>query len=305
MKRVVLNIVLSLLALLAATSCNIKEDISNCPGSMILDYSAYPEEVLDDIEDSESIDVFIFDNDDVCCDIRSFTYGELREVGFEFTLPIKYRNYNAVVWQGLNSDRYNSSTMVLGQSLEEFYMKLIYDRATDCYKGVPDPLWATPLEPIEYCAKITRHRVYMTRLHTEVYVNIQEKYDDGRYVDLDIDDYSVRIEAADNAYHIDRSIDESSIMLCYNNIGHDVGALRLTPQMNCRLVVGGMNFNIDLIEYMLATKVSDEFTDQQFLDRNKVWDINIVVKEVVGGGCIALGININGWVKWFSSEDLS
>lgn len=312
--------------MLGVVSCNIKEDMSDCPGRIILDYSAYPDEILDDIAADEQIDLFIFDHSGICIDIRTFTYGALSEQGFEFELPINYRNYNAVVWQGLNSENYTSNRMVLGESYENFYLRLVYDTALDSYSCVPDPLWASPLEPIEYCAKITRHRVYMTRLHTEIDVSVQEKLSDGTLVDLEIDEFRPIIHACNNVYHTDYDVSEESIMLDYtaedepmtlsddSHICSCVGTLRITTDMECKLEVEssdgtnitiGGNEELDLVEYMLATKTDSSISDQVFLDLNKVWEINLIVSKLSNDRYISLGISINGWVRWFSSSDLN
>ncbi len=303
MKKLVLNIGLSLLTLFGVSSCNIKEDMSDCPGRMILDYSAYSDLILDDIAADEQINVFIFDANGICCDIRTFTYGTLCNQGLEFELPITYRGYNAVVWQGLDSEKYESSTMMLGESYDDFYLTLLSENSN--YTGALAPLWVSPLEPIEYCAKITRHRVYMTRLHTEIRISLQESLTDGSLVELDMNDYSVTIEAANNIYHTDYTISDESSIIQYSNDGAELGTLRLMPDMECLLNIEEVDRQIDLIEYMLATKTDSSISDQEFLDLNKVWDISLIVKEQSGDGYIAVGIVINGWVKWFSSSDLS
>ncbi|MFI3265147.1 MAG: FimB/Mfa2 family fimbrial subunit [Rikenellaceae bacterium] len=292
-----------LFILLGALSCNIKEDMSDCPGSMILDYSSYSQLVLDDIAADEQIKVFIFDSNGICCDVRSFTYGGLSEVGLEFELPITYRGYNAVVWHGAESEKYESSTMMLGESYEDFQLTLLAENSN--YSGALAPLWASPLEPIEYCAKITRHRVYMTRLHTEINITLQESLSEGGFAELDVNDYTMTIEAANNVYHTDYTISDKSSTIRYSNDGSELGTLRLTPDMECLFNCEDVDCQIDLIEYMLSTKTDSSISDQEFLDLNKVWNISLVVKEQSNSKYIALGIIINGWVRWFSSSELN
>lgn len=336
MKNLVLNIGLSLLLFFGAVSCNIKEDISNCPGSIILDYSAYSSEILDDIGADEQIKVFIFDPEGICVDIYSFTYGSLQETGLEFEVPIAYSDHNVVVWQGLESADYTSNRMVVGESYENFYLRLVYDTSTLSFNQVPDPLWASAYEPIEFCAKITRHRIYMTRLHTQVNVSVQQKMTDGSLVSLTTDDFHIAINACNNVYHTDYSIDEGSVALEYNDDEQydspaatlsltdeiaEAGTLRITPTMECTLSVEGVDGSdisiggstmLDLVSYMLATKSDDSISDQRFLDLNKVWDLNLIIVEssepsdpTVKNGYVALSIEINGWVMWFSSSELS
>ncbi len=292
-----------LLVLLGAVSCNIKEDMSDCPGRMILDYSAYSDLILDDIAANEQVRVFIFDLNGICCDVRKFTYGELQAMGMEFKLPITYRGYNAVVWHGTDSENYDCESMAIGTSLVDFYLSLIVQSKS--YRGAPDPLWASPLEPIEYCAKITRHRVYMTRLHTEIYLTFQEKLADGTLKELDANGFSATINVADNVYHTDYTISKKSSEVFFKSEGEEIGTLRLTPDMDCRLTVDGVDCDLDLVEYMLKTKTDSSQSDQKFLDINKVWEISLIVKEHTDGRYIALGISINGWVRWFSESDLS
>ncbi|MFI3295189.1 MAG: FimB/Mfa2 family fimbrial subunit [Rikenellaceae bacterium] len=331
-KKLVLNISLFLLVIQVFVSCNIKEDMSDCPGSIILDYSAYSDVILDEIESQTEVDIFVFDNDSICVEIYTFTYGDLEAMGFEFSVPIEYRGYNATVWQGLESSNYTSRRMVLGENYNNFYMRLVHNSESNSYTSVPDPIWASPLEPIDYCAKITRHRIYMTRLHTKVELNIQQKLSDNTLMDLDMEDYLVTIEAHNNVYHTDYTIDvEESVDLEYNNMteldsGKDlvcarVGTLRTAPDMDCtlyiepktsedsRIVIQGAS-ELDLIEYMLATKGDSSLSDQEFLDLNKIWQINVIVQEQQEPQSdeniyIALGISINGWVIWFTSSELS
>lgn len=152
--------------------------------------------------------------------------------------------------------------------------------------------------------------------------------EDGSLIDLDMEDYLVTIEAKNNVYQTDYTIDEKeSEELEYNNLeelesGEQlscgcVGTLRLTPDMDCVLYVEdlqnsgrqisvGGSTEIDLIEYMLATKNDSTLSDQEFLDRNKVWEIYLLVEQQDDDtGYVAINININGWVVWFSSSDLN
>lgn len=294
------------MVLYGAVSCNIKEDMANCPGRMILDYSDYPDDVLAAIGDEEQISVFIFDNDDICCDIRTFTYAELRNQGFEFQLPIWYRGYDAVVWQGLNSDAYRKSDMALGMSQADFTLKQISETSDQqlCV-GVPDPLWATDIEPIDYCAKITRHRVYMRRLHTEVQLRLQERFSSGNIVDIDPSKYTAKIVSRNSTYRTDYTLCDKCPRMTNINDMEEVGTLRIMTDRSCILSVGGVDREIDLVKYMLQTKMDATQSDQLFLDLNKVWDITLIVKESIGGGYAAVGININGWVTWFSESGLS
>ncbi len=292
-----------LFVFLGTVSCNIKEDMSDCPGRMILDYSAYSDLILDDIDASEQIRVFIFDPNGICCDVRDFTYGELQSMGMEFTLPIRYRGYNAVVWHGIESENYDSRSMAIGVSCEDFYLSLIAQNQS-C-QGALDPLWASQLEPIKYCAKITRHRVHMVRLHTEIRLTYQEKLADRSLKKIDARKFNATINAADDVYHTDYTISEEDSGMLFKSEGEDIGTLRLTPNMDCRLKVEGVDCNLDLIKYMLETKTDTSQSNQRFLDLNKVWEITLIVREKPASGYTALGIRINGWVRWFSESDLS
>lgn len=276
--------------------------MSDCQGAMILDYSAYSDVVLDAINYDEQIDIFVFDPNGICIKVYNFVYGEFQKSNFQFSLPIEYRGYNAVVWQGIRSENYDSSTMALGKRYENFYLNLLYDTATGSYAGVPDPLWASPIEPIDYCAKITRHRVYMTRLHTEVKLNLKMQLSAGSIVDLDANDYEAKITVANDSYNTDYTLNPECKSIDYTNIGADIGTLRLTTDMDCTLSVGEVS--LDLIKYMLATKTDSSLSDQEFLDRTKIWEIDLIVK-VSDKGYVAVMLSINGWVQWFSDGGLS
>ncbi len=311
--------------------------MSNCPGSIILDYTAYSSEILDDIGDDEEIDIFIFNPAGICVDMYTYTYGTLEAMGFEFELPITYSDHNVVVWQGLNSENYTSRRMTIGESYENFYLRLVYDTADASYNHVPDPLWASNYEPIEFCAKITRHRVYMTRIHTEIYLKVNCVTDSGNAEALMTDQYNAQIEAVNNVYQTDFTIcDEESIALVYEAESEaaqtltlsdsqeyaTLGTLRITTDEACSLeveledggkvTIAGQDY-LDLVNYMLATKTDSSISDQAFLDLNKVWDISLtVVKSDAGSddpaaqvGYVALSLQINGWVMWFSSSQLN
>lgn len=147
--------------------------MSNCPGTILLDYTLYSESILDEIDSNSVVNIYIFDSEDICSDIISYTYGELDKCDFEFEVPITYRNCNALVWHGGSSSEYDDSSMTIGTSLDDFYLKLNHNG--ESYSKVTELLWAAPLEEIDFCASKTRHRIYMTRLHTLLNLTLSQR----------------------------------------------------------------------------------------------------------------------------------
>lgn len=316
-----------LLLTLVLISCNIKEDMSNCPGTILIDYTSYSNDILNEIEDDEQVNIYIFDVDSICIEIYTFSYGELRDIDFEFEVPIQYNGLNAVVWHGNDSPDYSDRRMVIGENYENYYLRLNYNIATTDFTRVPSPLWASELEPIEYCASKTRHRVYMTRIHTLFNVNLRQQYPDGSIVELDMDDYLTAIYAQNDVYHTDYSVSRQSHLIEFTNEDEleentfldwaHVGTLRITPEMYCSMqitpidtpltpisVQGSTEF--DLVSFMLQSREDDdlddsEITDERFLDLNKIWNVDFLLDP----SYIALSLNINGWTIWFDDVDLN
>lgn len=305
------------------TSCNIKEDLSNCPGSILLDYTDYSQEILDEIDPTSMVYIYIFDTEDICTEIMSYTYGELEAIDFEFSVPRVYNGNNALIWHGVDDPDYDNSSMVKGALLDDFYLKLIHE--TSNFSEVTPLLWASELEPIEYCSTKTRHRIYMTRVHTLINLKLTQVNNDNTITQLDMNDYIVSLNAKNDIYHEDFTIDEESTEVIYTNLDEistvtlaeeleitHVGTLRLTPDMESLLTIrrvddgtivtiGGAE-GVDIIDYMLETKSdSDTNSEQRFLDLNKVWDIELMVDSYE----VALAITINGWTQWFDSKDLN
>ncbi len=228
-------------------SCNIKEDMSNCPGTILLDYTSYPKEILDEIDPDEQVSVYIFDTKGNCCKIYTYTYGELEDINFEFKVPIQYNGLNAVVWHGNDCKSYSCNEMAKGGNYKDFMLQLNYDIATTSFSRVPSSLWAAPLEPIDYCAAITRHRIHMTRVHTRINVNLRQKQVDGSIKELNMDDYQTTIFAKNDIYRTDYTISRQSHELQFNNTEEleqntyldwaHVGTLRITPEMDCTMQI--------------------------------------------------------------------
>ncbi len=342
MKISTLNIILAVVAILGLSSCNIKEDMSDCPGYILLDYTQYPDEVLEEIDPNEMVNIYIFDEEGICIDIISRSYGQLEAVSFQLTLPMEYNGKSLVVWQGTESEDYEITDMELGHSYDDFYLEL-ETLADSSFESAPSSLWASEYQTIEYCAAITRHRIYMTRINTEVNVSLDLRgYDDGVLTWLDMRNFDLTISAVDDTYHTDYTLSGECERVEYNNIEQleratdafewaHLGTLRLETDMRSRLRVysssGEELFVLDLVQYMLMTKTDSSMEDQRFLDLNKIWDITFILEESVptpdpepepepdptpdptpdpddDTGYVLLGLTINGWTTWFDSVDL-
>ncbi len=268
--------------------------MSDCPGYILLDYTQYPDEVLEDIGPSEIVNIYIFDEDGICIDIITRSYGELEAQSFQLTLPMSYNGKQLVVWHGNDSEDYNISDMELGRSYDDFYLEL-ETLADQTFDHVPAPLWASEYQTIEYCAAITRHRIYMTRIHTEVNVSLDlTSYSGATTRGIDMREYSVTISADDDIYNTDYETAIYEDRVSFNNDEQletateaiewaNLGTLRLEPDMRSRLRVysseGEELYELDLVAYMLMTKTDSSITDQKFLDLNKIWDITLIIAE--------------------------
>ncbi len=313
-----------LLLVIGLVSCNIKEDMSDCPGTILLDYTSYSDEILDEIEPDEQVSVYIFDTNGICCDIYSYSYGELQAIDYEFRVPIQYNGLYAVVWHGNNSSDYDI-TMAKGKSYKDFYLRLNYDLANSHFTHVPPSLWASPIEPIEYCASKSRHRIHMTRIHTEVNVNLRQRMVDGSIKELDMADFRTMIRAQNDVYHTDYTISRQSETLIFTNEDElqeydfldwaHVGTLRIMPEAKCLLQIAPLDeldspivisgaTEVDLVDYMLQSRESSAeesgVSDQRFLDLNKVWDIDFLLNPAY----VAVSLTINGWTIWLDDVNL-
>ncbi len=321
------NIIVCLLAIVGVVSCRIKEDMSKCPGTILLDYTAYSDEVIAEIAPEEEVSVYVFDKNGICCDIITHTYGDLEAIDFEFKVPILYNGLQAVVWHGNDSEDYYNPQMALGQSYEDFSLSLNKEISKNVFTHLTPSLWASPLEPIDYCASKTRHRIHMTRIHTRVNVNLKMKLDDGSFKDINMDDYLVKILSPNDVYHTDYTLCEECEMTEFNNQEQidknsfidwaRVGSLRISPDMDCKmqivqahnpskaiLVNGSTKF--DLVDFMLQSRTANknndtEITDQRFLDLNKIWDLDFTIDPSTYA---AISLTIQGWTMWFDDVNL-
>ncbi len=305
-------------------SCNIKEDISDCPGTILLDYTAYSDEILDEIEPDEQVHVYIFDHNDICFKVYQFSYAELEAIDFEFKVPILYNGQNAVVWHGNDAADYKDDNMAIGHSLEEFMLTLNHDLQNKTINHLPSSLWASPLEPIEYCASKSRHRIHMTRIHTRINVNLRQEMPDGSVKEVDMDDYLLTVKSTNNVYHTDYTLCDSCEELTFTNReeldsnsfldwGH-VGTLRVSPDMSCTMQIAPADFpddpikvagstEFDLTQYMLDSRgksVDPEMSDQRYLDLNKIWNVDFTLNPAG----VAVKLIINGWTIWLDDVDL-
>lgn len=296
--------------------------MSNCPGTILLDYTSYSESILDEIDSESVVNIYIFNSEDICADILSYTYAELEKCDFEFEVPITYRNCNALVWHGGGSSEYDDSSMAVGTSLDDFYLKLNHDG--ERYSKVTENLWAAPLEAIDFCASKTRHRIYVTRLHTLFNVSLSQRNSlDSSTSALDMSNYLVEVSSKGDVYHRDYTISTLSSDIIYDNDRDitdgenqvaQVGILRVDPSSTTTMTITdkttaqkvtfGGGSELDLVKYMLATQDAfDSASEQEFLDLNKVWDISLTVDDSYGYAAITL--TINGWTTWFDTADLN
>lgn len=309
-----------LLGAVNLVSCNIKEDMSDCPGYIILDYTAYSDEILDEIDSLSQVNIYIFDESDICFDIRTFTFGELQAQGYQFEMPITYMGLSVLVWQGHIHSDYDASSMQLGASLSDFYLRLNY--SDDLVFGhKPAELWAGEKDEIEYCAAITRHRVYMTKIDTQVNISLYQRDDTGTTASLDMSNYLTTITAVADVYSGDFTISNQSQKISYDNSDllleasavsvANIGTLRLDPSRESSLKIDNLTSGepvelngaseIDLVSYMLESRSDSSVADQTFLDLNKKWDISFTLDS---DGSSVVSLTINGWVAWFDSADL-
>ncbi len=310
----------ALLALVGLVSCNIKEDMSDCPGYILLDYSDYADEILDEIDPESVVSLFVFDADDICSDIVSFKYSELEECGFSFEVPMEFNGRRAVVWHGYTDDDY---TTIFGKGVKfaDFELNLDIERG-GTFGHMPDELWSCEAEPIDFCAAITRHRIHMIRLHTEVNLNLRRtnSRDLSLVEEVDMGDYLVSIDVANDKYRSDVDLSGDCVEVSYTNSEQltteeeldeaQVGALRIVVDKSCTLAVTdtqsgelvsiGGSKEMDLLSYMLQSKSDSEMENQRFLDLNKIWDIDLLIDDAN----VAICLNINGWTVWFDDVDL-
>ena len=300
----------------SANSCNIREDMSDCFGYIVLDYSLYADWSLDDIEAGTEVELFLFNTDSICYDILRYSFEELEKESFVIPIPISCADRYALVWHGHKSKQYNREKMILGNRMSDFILELKTEN--NFYSQIMDPLWASNPKEAMFCTENSTFTMPMVRIPNLLNISLSSISGTKKQL-LDMNKYDVTVVAANNIYNIDYNVHPNSTKINYSiaeiatteNKGNyaKVGLKRLEVTADCKMYITNIetgerisiagNDHIDQIKYLLEG-VSANDDKQQFLDVNHVWDIHFAIDN----NNTAISLTVNDWTVWFNNTDL-
>ena len=300
----------------STNSCNIREDMRDCFGYIVLDYSLYADWSLDDIEAGTEVELFLFNTDSICYDILRYSFEKLEKESFVIPIPISCADRYALVWHGHKSKQYNREKMILGNRMSDFILELKTEN--NFYSQIMDPLWASSPKEAMFCTENSTFTMPMVRIPNLLNISLSSISGTKKQL-LDMNKYDVTVVAANNIYNIDYNVHPNSTKINYSiaeiatteNKGNyaKVGLKRLEVTADCKMYITNIetgerisiagNDHIDLIKYLLEG-VSANDDKQQFLDVNHVWDIHFAIDN----NNTAISLTVNDWTVWFNNTDL-
>ncbi len=111
-KKVLINITLSLFALLVVTFLDTAKEQESDTLLIKFGDMASSETLLGDIEDGDTMNICLFDDKGVCRNFHTYTYKELKEKDFEIELSGEYRDCKIVVQRETVIDQCDSLIMI-------------------------------------------------------------------------------------------------------------------------------------------------------------------------------------------------
>lgn len=254
----------------------------------------------------------------------------LHDGSYRLPLRLPAGNYTLVAWAG--TDNTPSCYDILPQhldaesSIDRLQLRLRLDGTQTVYDKSPEALWhgihehftvdetAPSLAVVPLVKDVNRFRVLIQ--------SADEK-------PLSAEDYSLAIKAANSIYDY-RNRPTDSLMLEYRPyimkeafidsrtalaantaLLAEMGTLRLTTDRSSRFVVhnrktGRDIFNIDLLKYLEMMRL-DKYKDmplQEYLDREKNYQIILLIGRDSNNAEVVLSLQINTWRIVFNDNDL-
>ena len=321
-----------LILLFALTSC-IYEDETACPIEVRFVYDRNMEYADAFSSQVDDVTLFIFNEQGVFLKAVHEETDALHES--KINLDLSPGVYQLVAWCGLSQDEdglyiinYRLTPGV--STIEEAGFKLNCDgnsavrhELCNLYHGIVRDFRVAPDAPSQATISLTQNvnrvkvmlqRYSATRATVSDYTvaletaNYQLGYDNSVQPceALDYRPYAVAAQTVENA--ADSQVRTSARDL--QVVTAELATLRLTADNEARFIIGAKDgrqlLNIDLVQFIDIMRL-EQYSDmplQEYLDRENVWYVVLLVSETDGGVPVMTSLKINNWTYVFNHTDL-
>lgn len=321
-----------LILLFALTSC-IYEDETACPIEVRFVYDRNMEYADAFSSQVDDVTLFIFNEQGVFLKAVHEETDALHES--KMSLDLSPGVYQLVAWCGLSQDEdglyiinYRLTPGV--STIEEAGFKLncgetsvVRHELCNLYHGIVRDFRVSPDAPSQATVSLTQdvnrikvmlQRYSATRATVSDYTvaletaNYQLGYDNSVQPceALDYRPYAIAAETVENA--ADSQVRTSARDL--QVVTAELATLRLTADNEARFIVGSKDgrqlLNIDMIQFIDIMRL-EQYSDmplQDYLDRENVWYVVLLVSETDTGVPVMTSLKINNWTYVFNHTDL-
>lgn len=303
----------------------IYEDFPGCPMYVNFKYDFNMSYENTFAKECKEVEIFVFDTNGVLRYRKTETGSALTEPGFRMHIPVEYGKYQVVARVGYNHDSYALSDMRVGTStIQDLTLRLVYaeDNTSD---HELDELWYG-LETFNFTGDTPQTKtISLVRNTNTVHLKlIDTDADSGAGIRSSDSGISSKITAPNGSYNsLNVPTDETMITyLPYDTRKGKVGEEAPTETMSFSMLrllkfqsVGFKVINVatgksllppggeDLINYYLLKGKPANIGDQEFLDREHAWNVELYYKKK-NEDYIAVMIRVNNWVVWQQGMDM-
>lgn len=323
---------LIILSIIMLSSCNtIKEDLSNCTdtGRFIkfnFDYHMGDNNFDNDID---IIGMYLFDSDGLFLDVMSTKRADLLE-GNLWSIDVDCKGHTAVIWAGLESSDYTDFTlpeMSIGDNISTLLFELNASEGDSINEHINPMFWGG--QEVLTFTELENTTQTMTLLRNNNLVNLTVKDQHGVYLDL-VTDYSAVIMATNAKYKSNNMITDDSFRVTYLPVTRAVGdtpssniysfsTLRFVESYSDDVMLKILDNSTDayimfpddtdalkVIEHLTSESIALNLGKQEHLDRENIWDINLVVNipEDPKDAIVVISVTVNDWTTYILNEDL-
>jgi len=259
------------------------------------------------------VDVFVFDKDGTFV-IKKSEQGETLGGSYRMPLPLPAGEYRIAAWAGM-SDDFEMPEPVAGKTtLEELTVRMKREESLVHNKAL-NPLWYGGVQAVSFTGRQEQTETVSLIKDTNKFRFILQKSGPGE--ELDINDCLFEIRADNGYYDWNNDLlddDMISYRPYYLEKVEDVGivvemnTMRLLEHKKVYLTLtrksdGKELMRIDLIPYLLLTKMEGHNIPAQYLDRQSEYAIVFFYNPELLN-FLSTKIVINGWTIWLKGEDL-
>lgn len=309
-KRLLTILLVSILSVVSFGGCDsIYDDLNDCHV-----YIRFKDEYNMDKQDKfaeecDKVEIFIFDKSDVLSKVITEEGNALKTSNYQVEIPIHSGDYTVMAWVG-RKDSYDLTGLTVGTSTKkDLLLKL--KSSDNKYSGDLDPLWWGT--PVNFNYSGGSHHIETINLIKNTNKINFTLYHNPTVDPLSLANIEVKITTANGSYDYDNTSSDTqtinytpfnstaeSLSETSEKVSFSLSTLRLVKGQNVRFSVinkaTGSSLlpaaDMDLIEYLLKTKPNG-MTDQEYLDRQDTWNINLFIANY-----ISTSIVINGWTVW-------